>query len=49
MRRDLGLDGVVDHFTLSSDEADWLRSNEPDQAHVARMRRSLEGYRQLDD
>ncbi|MGW2090323.1 DUF4158 domain-containing protein, partial [Streptomyces sp. NPDC001880] len=26
MGRDLGLDGVVDHFTLSSDEAGWLRN-----------------------
>ncbi|MGW1055550.1 hypothetical protein ACWD4N_26640 [Streptomyces sp. NPDC002586] len=26
MGRDLGLDGVVDHFTLSSDEACWLRN-----------------------
>jgi Domain of unknown function (DUF4158) len=24
--RDLGLDGVVDHFTLNSDEAGWLRN-----------------------
>jgi hypothetical protein len=24
--RDLGLDGVVDHFTLSGDEAGWLRN-----------------------
>ncbi|MGW3189006.1 hypothetical protein ACWDBT_14180 [Streptomyces ardesiacus] len=23
----LGLDGVVDHFTLSGDEAGWLRNN----------------------
>ncbi|MDJ0466079.1 Tn3 family transposase [Streptomyces sp. H27-C3] len=26
MGRDLGLDGVVDHFTLGSDEAGWLRN-----------------------
>ncbi|MEV6593978.1 DUF4158 domain-containing protein [Streptomyces acidicola] len=26
MGRDLGLDGVVEHFTLSSDEAGWLRN-----------------------
>ncbi|MGW8700163.1 DUF4158 domain-containing protein [Streptomyces eurythermus] len=26
MGRDLGLDGVVDHFTLNSDEAGWLRN-----------------------
>ncbi|MFJ3308327.1 DUF4158 domain-containing protein [Streptomyces sp. NPDC086549] len=26
MGRDLGLDGVVDHFTLSGDEAGWLRN-----------------------
>ena len=26
MGRDLGLDGAVDHFTLSSDEAGWLRN-----------------------
>ncbi|MGW5126955.1 DUF4158 domain-containing protein [Streptomyces sp. NPDC004069] len=26
VRRDLGLDGVVDHFTLSGDEAGWLRN-----------------------
>lgn len=26
MGRNLGLDGVVDHFTLSSDEAGWLRN-----------------------
>ncbi|MER5970338.1 DUF4158 domain-containing protein [Streptomyces sp. NPDC002055] len=26
MGRDLGLDGVLDHFTLSSDEAGWLRN-----------------------
>ncbi|MGW5124567.1 Tn3 family transposase [Streptomyces sp. NPDC004069] len=26
MGRDLGLDGVVDHFTLSSDEVGWLRN-----------------------
>lgn len=25
-RRDLGLDGVVDHFTLNSDEVGWLRN-----------------------
>ncbi|WP_411142436.1 DUF4158 domain-containing protein [Streptomyces sp. x-80] len=24
--RDLGLDGVMDHFTLSGDEAGWLRN-----------------------
>ncbi|MDQ1027028.1 hypothetical protein QF035_004610 [Streptomyces umbrinus] len=24
--RDLGLDGVVDHFTLSGDEAGWLQN-----------------------
>ncbi|MER5758852.1 DUF4158 domain-containing protein [Streptomyces sp. NPDC002082] len=26
MGRDLGLDGVVDHFTLSGDEVGWLRN-----------------------
>lgn len=26
MGRDLGLDGLVDHFTLSGDEAGWLRN-----------------------
>ncbi|WP_443077932.1 DUF4158 domain-containing protein [Streptomyces sp. NBC_01450] len=26
VRRDLGLDGVVDHLTLSGDEAGWLRN-----------------------
>ncbi len=26
MGRDLGLDGVVDHFTLSGDEAGWVRN-----------------------
>ncbi|MEV7681512.1 hypothetical protein AB0O64_23605 [Streptomyces sp. NPDC088341] len=26
MGRDLGLDGVVDYFTLNSDEAGWLRN-----------------------
>ncbi|MER5757450.1 DUF4158 domain-containing protein [Streptomyces sp. NPDC002088] len=26
MGRDLGLDGVVDHFILSGDEAGWLRN-----------------------
>ncbi|WP_328834788.1 DUF4158 domain-containing protein [Streptomyces europaeiscabiei] len=26
MGRGLGLDGVVDHFTLNSDEAGWLRN-----------------------
>ncbi|GAA3981131.1 hypothetical protein GCM10022384_32910 [Streptomyces marokkonensis] len=26
MRRDLGLEAGVDHFTLNSDEAGWLRN-----------------------
>ncbi len=26
MGRDLGLDAVVEHFTLTSDQLDWLRN-----------------------
>ncbi|MEU6946624.1 hypothetical protein ABZ957_15550 [Streptomyces sp. NPDC046316] len=50
-RRQLELRGLIEH---SPDGAPWVReaeidAAEPDQAYVARMRRSLEARRQLDD